>query len=337
MQPTGAACGGAPAGRYRGRVTASPPAPPARPVSPGVFAAAVLGAVAAAVLLAGPVHALLSRVADRPDFAKVFRYLALACVVAAAAALLRPWRDVPRDVWGLRGPPGRTARLVLLGIATMAALLAALAALHFAAERLEWDRWDGVEKARRRAWKFGLAALPFTLLEETFFRGWLADRCARRFRPLAAAVVGALVFAALHAARKSAAPQDVVPGPAGALAILGAWAARLVDVADFGPSFVGLFLFALALAGARRRWGTLAFGVGAHAAVYVLLQLVSAWTDPVADPSLPEGVEPRSWLGSKWLYDGVPGLVALAALAAVLWRREAPAASTSPDGPPRAS
>jgi len=298
-----------------------PPAPPARPVSPGLLVAAALGALAAAVLLAGPLHALLERVVEGPDFAKVFRYLALGLVVAAMFLLVRPWRDVPRDVWGLRGPAGRTAGLVGLGAATMAALLVALAALHFAAAEIQWDRWDGVEKARHRAWKFGLAALPFALLEETFFRGWLADRCARRFRPFRAALVGALVFAALHAARTSAAPDVVAAGPAGALAILGAWAARLVDVADFGPSFVGLVLFALALEGARRRFGTLAFGVGAHAAVYVLLQLHSALTDPVPDPSLPRGIEPRSWLGSKWLYDGVPGLLLLAALAWGLWPR----------------
>lgn len=321
-----------------------PSAPPPRPargaVPPAVCVAAVLGAVALGVVLAGPLHALLARVADRPDFAKVYRYLTLGLVVVTFALLLRPWRDVPRDLWGLRGPPGRNAGLVASGVVTMAVLLAALAALHFALDLVRWDPWDGVAKAEKRAWKFGLAALPFALVEETFFRGWLADRCARRFRPFAAAAVGAFVFAALHAARKSAAPDDVVPGAAGALEILGAWAARLGDVADFGPSFAGLFLFAFALEGARRRFRTLAFGIGAHAAVYVLLQIHSALTDPTPDPSLPEGVEPRSWWGSKWLYDGVPGLVLLAGLALVLWPRGgAPRAQPRnpgglpPDGP----
>ena len=91
-----------------------PPAPtaPARPtrgpVSPAVFVAAVLGAVALGVVLAGPLHALLARFVHRPDFAKVYRYLTLGLLVATLVVLLRPWRDVPRDVWGLRGPPGRT-------------------------------------------------------------------------------------------------------------------------------------------------------------------------------------------------------------------------------------
>jgi membrane protease YdiL (CAAX protease family) len=292
-------------------------------VSPVAIASAVVLAVALGVVLAGPLHALLARFVHRPDFAKVYRYLTLALVVVGLGALLRPWRDVPDDLWGLRGPPGRTLRLVGAGVGTMAVLLAALAALHFAVGLIQWDRWDGVAKAEKRAWKFGLAALPFALVEEAFFRGWLADRCARRFRPFAAAAVAAFVFAALHAARKSAAPDDVVAGVAGALAILGAWASRFGDVADFGPSFVGLLLFAFALEGARRRYGTLAFGVGAHAAVYVLLQVHSALTDPTPDPSLPAGVEPRSWLGSKWLYDGVPGLVLLAGMAFVLWPRRA--------------
>ncbi len=120
----------------------------------------------------------------------------------------------------------------------------------------------------------------------------------------------------------------------GALEILGAWAARLADVADFGPSFAGLFLFAFALEGARRRFGTLSFGVGAHAAVYVLLQIHSALTDPTPDPALPEGVEPRSWLGSKWLYDGVPGLLLLLGLAVVLWPRRGTPPAVSPPGVP---
>lgn len=317
-----------------------PPAPPRATASPAVVGAAVLAAVALGVVLAGPLHALLGRVVERPDFAKVYRYLTLGLVVAALALLLRPWRDVPRDLWGLRGPPGRTLGLVGAGAVTMAVLLAALAALHFALDLVRWDPWDGVAKAEKRAWKFGLAALPFACLEETFFRGWLADRLARRFRPFAAAATGAFVFAALHAARKSAAPDDVVPGAAGALAILGAWAARFGDVLDFGPSLAGLFLFALALEGARRRFRTLAFGVGAHAAVYVLLQIHSALTDPTPDPRLPEGVEPRSWLGSKWLYDGVPGLLLLLGLAWWLWPRGATSAPAPrdpgglpPDGP----
>lgn len=312
-------------------------ASPARgPVPPLVLVAAVLGAVALGVVLAGPLHALLARFVHRPDFAKVYRYLTLGLLVAALVVLLRPWRDVPRDLWGLRGPPGRTAGLLASGVVTMAVLLAALAALHFALDLVRWDPWDGVAKAEKRAWKFGLAALPFALLEEAFFRGWLADRCARRFRPFAAATVGAFVFAALHAARKSAAPDDVVPGVAGALGILGAWAARFGDIADFGPSFAGLFLFAFALEGARRRFRTLAFGIGAHAAVYVLLQIHSALTDPTPDPALPEGVEPRSWLGSKWLYDGVPGLVLLAGLAFLLWPRGKlpPVVTTNPGGLP---
>lgn len=297
---------------------AQPSVPPLRPV------VALLLAVAAAVLLAGPLHGALRAAGARPDFPKVFRYLALGLCAAALVATLRPWRDVPPDRWGLRAPWARTARLVLLGLGTVAVLLALLSLVHFAAGQVTWDRWDGAAKARHRALKFGLAALPFACLEEVVFRGWVSDRCARRWRPLPAALVSAVVFAALHAARKSAAPSDPTPDAAGALAILAAWGERLVDVADFGPSFLGLLAFALALEGARRRFGTLAFGVGAHAAVYVLLQVHSALTDPVPPPGTPFGEEPRTWLGGKWLYDGVPGLVALGLLAFCLWPRTTP-------------
>ncbi len=103
-------------------------ASPARgPVPPLVLVAAVLGAVALGVVLAGPLHALLARFVHRPDFAKVYRYLTLGLLVATLVVLLRPWRDVPRDLWGLRGPPGRTAGLLASGVVTMAVLLAVLA------------------------------------------------------------------------------------------------------------------------------------------------------------------------------------------------------------------
>src|SRR5687767_268163 len=85
---------------------------------------AVALAVAAAVLLATPLHHAIARLAGSdPEFPKVFRYLLIVLLLVALAWALRPWRDLPRDAWGLASRPGRNARLVVAGVVTIAALL----------------------------------------------------------------------------------------------------------------------------------------------------------------------------------------------------------------------
>lgn len=292
-----------------------PPAPAPRPLA---LVGALVGALAVAVLASGPLHHAIAAFGGDPEFPKVFRYLALALLVGVLFATLRPWRDVPRDVWGLRGPVARTLRLLLAGAVAVAVLLTLVACVHALAGAVAWDDapWAW-RKFLRRLPKYLLPAVPFALLEESFFRGWLPDRLRRRHGPRAAVVVAAAVFALLHAFRRSDAP-DVAPGAAGALAIVAAWARNAADVASTGPSLVGLFLFALVLSAARARFSTLAFSVGAHAAAYAYLPLYSALTQPVHDGV---GDPPWSWLGSKWLYDGVPGALLLAALLVLLARR----------------
>jgi membrane protease YdiL (CAAX protease family) len=304
-----------------------------------VLALAIVGAIGASVLFAGPLTNAIASVFDsKPEFAKVFRYLALGLLVVAAALVLRPWRDVPRDVWGLRSdPPGRTARLIGAGFLVAALALAVIAAIHFAEGAATWDRSpDASGKFWYRLRKYLLPALPFALVEEAFFRGWLVDRLGRRVSALAAAGVASLIFGFLHAFRAQYAPI-VEPGPAGALEILRSWGEHLLDVAAFGPRFLGLTLFALVLCAARRRFATIAFGMGFHAAAYSFLPLYSALTEPASVPADPSSMtaaaDARTWLGSKWLYDGVPGIALLALLAFLLWpkgRRGEPAGLSSP-------
>lgn len=309
-------------------------APTAAAPRPLAVVAGLLAALAAAVLLSGPLHRAIASFGGDPEFPKVFRYLALGLLVAVLAAAFRPWRDVPRDVFGLRGPAGRTARLLLLGVATVAVLLTLVAGVHALAGAVEWDRspWAW-RKFVRRLPKYLLPAIPFALLEEAFFRGWLPDRFRRRLGPRSAVVLAAGVFALLHAFRRSDAPE-VAPGAAGALEILGAWARNAADLRGTGPSFVGLFLFALVLSAARGRFRSLAFSVGAHAAAYAYLPLYSALTHPVHDGV---GDPPWTWIGSKWLYDGVPGVVLLAALALLLARPGRPAGGGPPPTAPPAA
>jgi membrane protease YdiL (CAAX protease family) len=318
---------------------------PAQPARPWVVLVAIVGALAAAVLLAGPLHAAIKHsFGSEPEFAKVFRYLALGLIVVAIAATTRPWRDVPADVWGLaprRGRPQgsplrasasangggttRNLRLIVAGFGLIVVLLAAVAAVHFLTGAAEWDRSpDATRKFVQRLPKYLLPAIPFALVEELFFRGWLLDRFQARVRSvLVAAALASIVFGFVHAFHAQYAPS-VVPRPAGALAILRSWGEHVLDVTAFGPRFVGLSLFAFALCAARFRFGTLALGIGMHAAAYAFLPLYSALTEPVGGEttgisSTAPSADVRTWVGSKWLYDGVPGISMLALLAFVLW------------------
>src|SRR5262245_17934064 len=326
---------------------ASPDSASTHRARPWAFALALVGALVAAVLLAGPLTVAIDAVFhDEAEFAKVFRYLALGLMTVAIAVTLRPWKDVPPDLWGLlprRGRPHgsplratetshtasvrRNLLLVLVGFAMLVALLAAVASVHFAAGAVQWDRSpEAWGKFTKRLVKYLVPALAFALVEEAFFRGWLVDRFAAATRARSALVAGALasvVFGFVHAFHAQYAPV-VSPGPAGALAILSSWGERVLDVGAFGPRFLGLSLFALALCGARARFRTIAFGIGAHAAAYSFLPLYSAITEPTAEPTAPSSgaalADARTWVGSKWLYDGVPGIAMLALLAFVLWR-----------------
>src|SRR5262245_21924015 len=211
---------------------------PRPPVSSWVVVLALVGALAAAVLLAGPLTVAIDAVFHRnANFAKVFRYLALGLMAVAIAVTLRPWRDLPGDWWGLRPRRGRphgsplrpvaspdapgvrrNLALVAAGFGVIVALIAAVAAIHFAVGQVEWDRTDdALPKFLRRLWKFLLPAIPFALLEETFFRGWLLDRCRTHLRSaFAATAIASVVFGFVHAFHKIYAP-NVEPGPAGAL------------------------------------------------------------------------------------------------------------------------
>jgi hypothetical protein len=124
------------------------------------------------------------------------------------------------------------------------------------------------------------------------------------------------LFGALHAFRPAFHARGTVRDPWHGLQAVGEGLGRLVDPAQFGPFFLGLTLFALALTAAWLRTGTLWTAVGAHAgAVWVLYGFspLMRWAPGPA------------WAGSKAVADGVPAWLVLAALALVLWPRRGPA------------
>jgi hypothetical protein len=130
----------------------------------------------------------------------------------------------------------------------------------------------------------------------------------------------AFVFAFLHAFRETDAPKDLPATAASGVAILEAWASNLLDPGEFLPSAFGLFLLSLASSAAYLRFSTLWFGVGMHGLAVAYLPLHSALTQRTVE---------RDWAGSKWLYDGVPGFLALGLLAWLLWPRGGDADATA--------
>ncbi len=276
------------------------------------WVAAIAGAVALAVLLAGPVHRGLEAVGIHGEFARTLRHLLLVLLLAVLAVGLKPWRDVPRDVYGLVGPDARPA-LWPLAAAVAILLLGAIAVGQAAAGWVTWDPGAGRKVSERWANALGKAAF-LGFVEEAFFRGWLLARFRARWPVVRAALATAVVFGAVHSFRRTAAPKDLVPGPSGALEALSAWAQNLVDPADFLPRFVGLVLLSLLLTAVFLRTRTIWANWGLHGGAVLFLDAYSALTDRAPE---------RNWAGSKWLYDGPPAWVAMAALAAFLWPKRA--------------
>lgn len=294
-------------------MTDSRPSPP-----PLLVLAGVVAAFALAIFAAAPVHGVLASLHAGLPFAKVFRYLLLVSLFVVFFVAAKPWRQVPSDVWGLRGPPrfGLWGCGVVIGVS----LLVAIALLDAAAGHLTWDV-KGASKLVTRLPTILTLLLVLAPVEEIFFRGWLFDRFRSRFAEWTAHLSVAAIYAGIHAFRERDAPKNLVPSVSGALDVLAAWGRNLVDWRQFGPSFVGLFLLSLVLSAARRRWGTLWFSIGLHGAAAAWLHVHSSLTERSID---------RDWMGSKWLYDGVPGWLVLLTVLCLVARRPVQKVNTTP-------
>jgi membrane protease YdiL (CAAX protease family) len=302
-------------------MTTPPPAPRAPSPPRGAAARrlalgalAVLATVLLAALVAGPLHRALAAAGWRreDEVASTLRRVLVVALVVLLVLATRPWRDAPRDVWGLRGPAARPA-LFPVGVALALALTGALVLVHAAFGWLSWERRAAEKLASR--WPGALAtALAVGFLEEVFFRGWLLSRFLVRGGALPAALATSLLYALPHGFKGSAAPRGLPPDLSGALEALGAWASSMGDLAAFGPKVVGFASFGMLLAAARLRTGGLWLGIGLHAGAVFALEAYGALTHRVPD---------RNWAGTKFLHDGLPAWLLLAAVTFALWPRPA--------------
>jgi len=291
---------------------------------PRFFVLLGMGVVATTVL-AGPTFELAVRLGllDADEYLRGFRRLLTVALAVAVLGGFRPWRDGDPASYGLRGPRASWQAPVFAFVAA-AMLAAALLALDLAAGLWSWRSGVDVASTALRSARFLSGALAASLIEEWLFRGWMVRRLARRLPLGAAAVVAAVVFGALHAFRPAFHARGVPPDPWRGWQAVGDGFARLVDPAQFGPFFLGLTLFALALSAAWLRTGTLWTAVGAHAgAVWVLYGFspLMRWT---AGPA---------WLGTKRVADGVPAWLVLGALVVLLWPRRGAAGAAAGSGP----
>jgi membrane protease YdiL (CAAX protease family) len=285
-----------------------------------LWTAAFALALAAAVLLAGPVTLALRGMGVAAETGAVVRRALLVAVLAVLLVGLRPWRDRPPGTWGLHGGAARPLDAAL-GVVLAFVLLGALVAGEGAAGWFRWDEAKGASKLSGR-WPALLAtAAVVAVAEELFFRGWLLGRFRRRLGPFAAAAATSALFALPHLFKETAAPRGLSADPAGAWAALSAWASSAIDLSVSAGRMAGMFLLGLALAAAFLRTRSLWLGIGLHGGAVFFVQALSALTE-----RSPE----RNWAGSKWLYDGPPGWAAIAALAFLLWPRPRAAAATVP-------
>jgi membrane protease YdiL (CAAX protease family) len=151
-----------------------------------------------------------------------------------------------------------------------------------------------------------ISGIMVAVVEEYLFRGALQGVMIRDGAPRAAIVLSSIVYAALHFVRST-------PGHSGSpwghgLQVLAHSFDQFVMPAQIVDSFAALLATGIMLALVRWRTGSLAMGIGMHAAWVALIKLAKQFTDPIKDA--PFG----ALIGD---YDGVTGWLAFIWLGAI--------------------
>lgn len=277
-----------------------------------------LAGIGLAALLTPLVHGLLvdwgwiTEEPHDPDrmFLKVFRRIVLLFLLIGFLAVMRPLRDRPEDAWGLRPLEGARRRFawgflptLLLGVVAIAAIVQGGA--------LTWESPLSASKILRRVAQYLGAGVLIAVAEEVFFRGYLWRAWSGGRRTLVSAAGVSAVYALAHAFKPGHMNREVDLTAGGALEAVGQWLQAAFTPREFGPSFLGLFLFGLVLSGCVRRTGRLWSAIGVHAAGVLVVYGHGAFTEKTGVLSL--------W-GSRRVFDGVLAWGLLALAAALLWR-----------------
>jgi membrane protease YdiL (CAAX protease family) len=198
-----------------------------------------------------------------------------------------------------------------LGVATMAAVVAAMSALGL----LDWTRVSAMSTgvlAQLLVTRL-LSGLAVALIEETFVRGAMYTAIERESGARVALAVTSLFYAATHFFGKvRIAPEDVTPWSG--LALLGQSLAAFAHFSDILDAFLALTAVGVVLALVRQATGNIAACFGLHAG-WVWVMLV------VHELAAPRREAPLGFLLSR--FDGFVGWLVLGwtlLLAVPLWR-----------------
>jgi len=264
--------------------------------------AAVVSPWVAAGLAAGGWRPTFARLYDR-----VFELLLVAAVVVAWRRLdLGSARELglARPRWAAELGRGLGVGFAGLSVSLVVCTLAGalVPELRFAAA-----------KTLRKALLGLAAAVAIGTGEELLFRGVLLHRTARDLGRVAAVVLTALVYAAVHAIRAGAVPGAPITAWSG----LERSATLVAPLLRRGalPSVVGLAGLGVLLAVARLRTGSLWVSIGIHAAWVAVFRVGRLYFAIRSEPL---------WLvGPGWppLVGGVAGWLAIAITAGLLFSR----------------
>jgi membrane protease YdiL (CAAX protease family) len=276
------------------------------------------GVVVASVLLAPPIHALLPF-----PFHVVFKRLLTIGALIVLVAFVR----VRRETFVQCGLAWRqdSRRMVAAGVVAGLAGLAALVCANLV--------WGNAAPAVRQfsAGKWAVTITGGVLtgvligpIEEFVFRGvlfgWLRDRVCRG-RVLPGMVATSALYALLHFLDVRRPAIGSTPGFADGLRLVAAPFQAFGHWDTLWPAAVGLFLFGLVLNTLAVRTASLYASIGLHTGCVVFLRIVVYMvTFEQADVF---------WWGTRKIYDGVAGWMAIVLIGAALTMTLAPPSGTT--------
>jgi membrane protease YdiL (CAAX protease family) len=214
---------------------------------------------------------------------------------------------------------------LVLGVATMLAVVAAMSALGL----LDWSQAHAIGAAALAQLLIARLAsgLAVAFIEETFLRGAMYTAIERESGARTAVLLTAVLYAATHFFGKvRIAPQDVTPWSG--LALLGQSLHAFAHFAGIADAFLALLAVGVVLALVRQASGNIAACLGLHAGWVWVMLVVHELTTPRRAASL-------GFLLSQ--FDGFVGWLVLGwtvLLAVPLWRFYARRAGVSPAAVP---
>ena len=271
-------------------------------------------ALAAVALFAYPAWTLVHPYFDFP-FHRIAERLGMLALLVGFVALARRLRLADRASLGYGLPRRAFLRELLVGllvgVATMVAVVAAMSALGL----LDWAPATALRPVALLQLLAArlLSGLAVALIEETFLRGAMYTAIERESGARAAVLLTALLYAATHFFGKVRIPPEQVT-PFSGLALLGQSLQALAHPAAIADAFLALMAVGVVLALVRRATGNIAACLGLHAG-WVWVMLV------VHELATPRRAAPLGFLLSR--FDGFVGWLVLAwtlALAVPVWR-----------------